>query len=221
MKPRGASAVMARRIEPTDSLDDFPTQPWATRALVEHVAPEICGAVVLEPAANRGYMARPLAEYAAKVYASDIHDYGAGYPVADFLTDAHELFRVAAFADRPDWIVTNPPFNKAAPFVQAALQRARQGVAILAQLRFAEGRTRYAVLNHPTPPTIIAQFVERLPLVKGRVDPDADTATAYAWFVWKVPYLPAGSDAAFRWIKPCRKDLERPGDYEDRPGGLL
>ncbi|MGH8525505.1 MAG: SAM-dependent methyltransferase, partial [Gammaproteobacteria bacterium] len=26
-------AVMAQRLEPKDSFDDFPTPPWATRAL--------------------------------------------------------------------------------------------------------------------------------------------------------------------------------------------
>jgi hypothetical protein len=30
-------AVMAQRTEAKDSLDDFPTPPWATRALIEHV----------------------------------------------------------------------------------------------------------------------------------------------------------------------------------------
>ena len=30
-------AVMAQRIEAADSPDDFPTPPWATRALIEHV----------------------------------------------------------------------------------------------------------------------------------------------------------------------------------------
>jgi hypothetical protein len=30
------------------------------------------------------------------------------------------------------------------------------------------------------PPSIIAQFVERMPIVKGRSDRDASTATSYA-----------------------------------------
>jgi hypothetical protein len=30
-------AVMAQRTEPKDSPDDFPTPPWATRALIEHI----------------------------------------------------------------------------------------------------------------------------------------------------------------------------------------
>jgi len=28
---------MAQRFEALDSLDDFPTPPWATRALFEHI----------------------------------------------------------------------------------------------------------------------------------------------------------------------------------------
>ncbi len=33
-----SSAVMQQRSEPHDSLDDFPTPPWATRALCEYIA---------------------------------------------------------------------------------------------------------------------------------------------------------------------------------------
>ena len=32
-------AVMAQRVEGKGSPDDFPTPPWATRALLEHVIP--------------------------------------------------------------------------------------------------------------------------------------------------------------------------------------
>jgi hypothetical protein len=34
-------AVMAQRIEAADSPDDFPTPPWATRGLMEHVVGSI------------------------------------------------------------------------------------------------------------------------------------------------------------------------------------
>ena len=36
-KQNTSHAVMAQRFEAKDSLDDFPTPPWATRALLEHV----------------------------------------------------------------------------------------------------------------------------------------------------------------------------------------
>jgi hypothetical protein len=48
---------------------------------------------------------------------------------------------------------------------------------------WAEGRDRYERLFSKKPPTMIAQFVERVPMTKGRWDPEADTATSYAWFV--------------------------------------
>jgi hypothetical protein len=37
MKPTSSYAVMSNRIEAVDSLDMFPTPPWATRALVKHM----------------------------------------------------------------------------------------------------------------------------------------------------------------------------------------
>jgi len=39
-KQNTSHAVMAQRFEAKDSLDDFPTPPWATRALLEHVIPD-------------------------------------------------------------------------------------------------------------------------------------------------------------------------------------
>jgi hypothetical protein len=51
-------------------------------------------------------------------------------------------------------------------------------------------------------------------MVKGRLDGKATTATGYAWFVWEKNL--AGT-SRLMWIPPCRKQLERPGDY-DLPG---
>jgi hypothetical protein len=59
-------AVMAQRIEAQDSLDDFPTPPWATRALIEHVLggkKRVKSQVCLEPACGSGHMAKVLSEY--------------------------------------------------------------------------------------------------------------------------------------------------------------
>jgi hypothetical protein len=74
-------AVMAQRIEPQDSLDDFPTPPWATRALIEHVLggkKRVKSQVCLEPACGSGHLAKVLAEYFGTVTAADIHPYGYG-----------------------------------------------------------------------------------------------------------------------------------------------
>ena len=44
---------------------------------------------------------------------------------------------------------------------------------------------------------------------KGKLAPNGSTATAYCWLVWR--YGQTGTE--FGWIAPCRKRLERPGDY--------
>lgn len=73
---------------------------------------------------------------------------------------------------------------------------------------FLEGVGRYERLFSKFPPSIIAQFSERVPMVKGRYDPTASTATSYTWLVW----IAGETNTSFVWIPPCRKDLERPGD---------
>ena len=80
-------AVMAQRVEPASGLDDFPTPPWATRALVEHVLdkPALASMSCLEPACGRGHVAMTLAECFGSVSSSDVFDYGFS-EVADFLT---------------------------------------------------------------------------------------------------------------------------------------
>ena len=70
---------------------------------------------------------------------------------------------------------------------------------------------RYKRLFSKNPPKTIAQFSERVPLVKGRVDKKASTATAYAWFVWSAFDLQ--KPTKFVWIPPCRKELEKDSDY--------
>ena len=66
MAQNRSSAVMQQRSEPHESLDDFPTPPWATRALCEQLKLlgfDLPRQSVWEPACNRGYMARVLGEY--------------------------------------------------------------------------------------------------------------------------------------------------------------
>ena len=197
-------AVMAQRFEPAESLDDFPTPPWATRALVEHViGPDTTKALhCLEPACGRGYMAAALNESFGHVTASDVAMYGYAAP-KDFLTYPD--------TEMCDWMITNPPFKLAEEFVLKALPMSRVGVAILVRTVFIESVGRLERVFSKFPPTYFAQFAERVPMVRGRVDRKASTATGYAWIVWKKP--PA-QQTQLVWIPSCRKKLERDADYE-------
>jgi len=201
-----SSAVMQQRVEPHNSLDDFPTPPWATRALCVWLLNSgfefaLDTMTCREPAANRGHMVRPLREYFGSVDASDVHDYGAGFPVRDFLFPAP--------LDTVDWTITNPPFRLAEEFIARAAATSRIGFAIIVRVAFLEGQGRYERLFSKNPPTFVLQFTERVVMHKGRLAPEGSTATAYAWLVWIDGEFPT----QLRWIAPCRRSRERPDDY--------
>lgn len=180
-RPSGFTAVMAQRapINP-DALDYFPTPPWAARAggaLIRRLDP--LARTCWEPACGGGHMALPLSEYFDEVSFSDIHDHGGAlsllHMVGDFLDPD---FGTAVNAD---WIVSNPPFKVGAAFVAEARRRARRGVAMLLRTAFLESAARHPLMSELT---LHAPFSERVPMVKGRWDPEASSATAYSWFIW-------------------------------------
>ena len=215
---RNNLAVVQRRVEPADSLDFFPTPPWATRALFEHVILRTkilehtigAGRLARDPCCGEGHMAAVLAEYCEAVTASDIHPYGFG-AVADY-----RLFEPAQGA--VDWVFINPPFKTAADFLDTALRDAQHGVAMLARSNWKHGPGRYKRFFRDRPPRVIAPFVERVPMVKGRWDPNAKTMTEYSWFVWTrdeaLGWTPRDGTREV-WIPPgCRKALTRREDFE-------
>jgi hypothetical protein len=205
-RARGFTAVMAQRREPPDALDFFPTPPWATRALFRHVLPHLGVETVghvWEPACGQGHMAAVIEEFASEVTASDIFDYGYGKAPVDFLDT------LAPLVDEPDWIITNPPFKPADQFAMHAFQIARVGVALLLRTQWLEGEDRYRSIFRDRPPTLFAPFVERVPMLRGRWDPNGSTATSYSWFVWLRDQAPRPPF----WIPPgCRKSLSRADD---------
>ncbi len=216
-----SSAVMAQRVEAHDSLDDFPTPVWATRALCEFLRGqgfqlENCNA--REPTANRGYMVRPLREHFGLVEASDVHDYGAGFPVNDYL--------FGLLPEPVDFTIFNPPFRLAEQFIERAVATSTLGCAALVRTSFLEGEGRCGRIFTERPPAFVLVFSERVVMLRGRmvragepdpanIDPKTDeprkasTATSYAWLVW----LDGEEDTRLQWITPCRRRFEREGDY--------
>ena len=210
MAQNTSHAVMSQRVEANDSLDFFPTPPWATRALCEWLKDfdRLDRRTCWEPACGDGAMVRPLREYFCQVAASDVRDYG--FP--DTLVDDFLMPQPATAAD---WIITNPPFRLGEQFISLALARADHGVAMLVRTAFLESANRHTKLFSATPPTHILQFTERVPMFKGRLDRHGSTATAYCWLVWRknLHGAPFARHTLFHWIAPCRKRLERDSDY--------
>jgi len=207
-------AVAHRRIEPADSLDYFPTPPWAVRALFTHILGTrgFQDMSVEEPASGEGHMAYALADYFGTVRASDIFDYGVGADVRDYLDRS-------AWADipLPDWTVMNPPFaEKSLAFMRRALGRSRRGVAVFVRNTQLGGINRYRDVFRPSRPAIVAPFVERVPLHRGRWVPYGSTMTDYCWIVfrraagWNAPRTDTD------WIPPgCRDRLLYQRDLDD------
>lgn len=207
-----------------EDLDDFPTPPWATRALMEslddtNTFDNAGNSMALEPACGRGHMARALAEYFRHVGAFDISDYGHGYDCRDFL---------ACVPLKYDWLITNPPFKLASDFIARGLSEARVGVAIFVRTNFLEGQERYRNLYSQRMPTLVLQFVERVVLHEHELrDPDRlyqmkdgtmkkpSTATSYCWIIWTTKKKPAYCQ--LQWISPCRLSLTKPFDYVQLP----
>jgi hypothetical protein len=214
---------MQRRVEAHDSLDDFPTPPWATRAICEFLTERGHNLGMMdcrEPCANRGHMVLPLREVFGHVMASDVFDYGCDFPVRDY------LFGPDGHLDMTDFTFINPPFRLAREFIERAMRLSRVGVAVIARSAFSEGQERAEELFIPRPPTFELQFSERVVMLKGRlirtgaVDPFAEkpgtkasSATSYSAFIWLKPY--GTRDTRKHWIAPSRLRLEKPGDYPD------
>ncbi len=205
-------AAAEHRVAPkNEGFDDFPTPPWATRAVCEFIDAECiaqgwqrpAASTVWEPAANRGYMVRPLQEYFASVEGTDVKDYGAGFAVEDFLVPTTDR-------PAPDWILTNPPFRLGAEFIERmALLEPHCGYGVLVRTAFLESEDRYDRIFRRWPPSIVAQYVERVPMFEGVYDPTGSKPNAFCWMLWFRHWT---GPSQIRWIRPAKHRLLRPSD---------
>jgi hypothetical protein len=214
--PSNSRVVAPTRVEPDDSRDYAPTPPWATRALIKVVLPELGvdlrHKVLGEPACGEGHIAEVLREVSGYVFASDLFEYGySDQPTLDYLTATPEANGTS------DWTITNPPFNKAEEFALKAFDMSNEGVALFVRLQWLEGVGRFERLFDATPPALIAIFAERVPLHMGRWEPDGDTMTAYCWIIWKKNGIsPFKTKTRAFWIPPGQRNALSMSDDVER-----
>lgn len=221
-----STAVMSRRRAADDNeglndeerlwklLDFFATPPWGARAGLEHAKKLWPQAQIMrEPACGKMHIAVPAREYFSEVMPTDVHPHDATTPVRDWLDDA-------AWPTEPDCdiFMTNPPFQLADQFVIRGLQRSRLGVGLLLRLNVLEGVDRHTLMEGPRATlTQVATFSERLPMTLGVWDPEASSATAYAWFFWSKVHAPMPP----AWFPPGTRDRLWRKDDAARFGKLL
>lgn len=152
-------------------VDFFPTHPGWTQALLNVVKFD---GVISEPCAGKGHMVEVLERNGYQVEASDLTDYGCGYPVKDcFSIDGYEN------------VVTNPPFTHAERMVEHWLKTTRKKVAVLVRLFWLESAHRLTLFQNYQPLHVIV-VPERMP-IPGFVNKHGKQLTCqfpHCWIVW-------------------------------------
>jgi hypothetical protein len=161
--------------------DRYCTPSWVTMALAPHLPKRLRR--IWEPACGDGQMARALRDLGRDdlyfaVFASDIkHQTRSPRPI-DFLS------RQARVPARIDAIITNPPFNQAAAFIERALElmEPRRGfVAMLTRVDYDSAKTRAHLFGR------CPQFAKKLTLTRRIVwfdRPGAAPSFNHCWLIW-------------------------------------
>ena len=169
--------------------DYYATEPKAAHLLM---AEEKFSPMIWECACGEGHLAREFISAGYHVYSTDLIDRGFG-GVQDFLTS------VAPPLPGFD-IITNPPYSKAAEFVDHAMEIIDDGhkVAMFLKLQFLEGKARKELFKK-WPPKVVYVSSSRLHCaMNGDFERYAKSnAIAYAWFVWQKGYT---AETVIRWI---------------------
>lgn len=203
--------MVTRRSSYDEHLDDFPTPPWATRALLRYVMPSIRikNKLVDEPACGRGHMVKVLRESGANVWGSDIFDYGG---LQDDMLDYLDERSSRAPCDL---VISNPPFKLAQRFVERALGHTRLGVAmILRTLWIDTGDKRYEFVNK-NPPNLVMVYAGRMDAARGKILRSNSSFMSHSVFWWDHrARLISGQRPALGWIPPsAQRELELDDDY--------
>lgn len=155
--------------------DCYATPAVAVEALL---AAESLPHRIWEPAVGHGNIVRVLRDTGHAVIASDIIHYT--FPL-NFKADFLEQLRAPAGTEL---ILTNPPYRRAAQFVDHALTLCPR-VIMLCRLAFLESECRSDILDAGTL-ACVHVFRNRLPMMHrdGWAGPRASSALPFAWFVW-------------------------------------
>jgi len=168
-------------------LDNYPTPPWCTDALLEWVMPNVCPELrgpILDPCAGEGGILSPFDEWGIKTAAVEIREEcheilqaitGKNSVIGNFLEMHRD--RVELMGARS--VVMNPPFSLAKEFVEfCILLGLHDYVVSLLRLPFLATEGRYDWWQSYAPSDVCVMSSRPSFLGKG------SDSTEYAWFVW-------------------------------------
>jgi len=156
--------------------DFFETPAWVTRAILPHLP--LCNSV-LDPCAGKGAILKVVSERIGV----DLCD---GIEIDPELAEQAMRYGGVTTGDalKEDWmtglVVMNPPFSKALPFVERALEQTRsRGGTVAALLRLGMMASQARAPFWKANPADVLVLPKR-PSFTGK----GTDATEYAWFVW-------------------------------------
>lgn len=190
-----------------EALDYYSTPTEEVINILNTLKLPLQGSVILEPCAGGGHMLLGIEEHlrktgtAAHVIASDIQDRNniSSIPCQvgkefDFIADEYPCVTGI------DYVIMNPPYSIAEPFVMKALGIANKGILTLCRLQFLEGINRFNNIFSQCPPSDIYVYVDRIACFKnGNVQDKVSSAQAYAWFYWDMEN--EAMDTKIHWLR--------------------
>ena len=136
-----------RSAKDRNQVDFYETPPLATVALIDFLEANGSlhpGVKVWEPACGAGKLAEVLKRRDYEVICTDLNDFGYGESGVDFLESQRDC----------DWIITNPPFSKAAEFIRHA-RDLNANCAFLLKSQFWHAKSRINMFRNDAPSYVL------------------------------------------------------------------
>lgn len=160
------------RVHSRRKLDNYPTPSSATIALLKFLdLPK--STIIWEPACGIGEMSKVITQQGYySVVSTDLYNYDYGIAGIDFTKTTSLL---------GDWIITNPPFNLSAEFIENAHKLEPEGFAFLLKSQYWHAAKRLELFNR-VKPAYILPLTWRLDFLKG--ERGGSPTMDCLWTVW-------------------------------------
>lgn len=193
---RGLNIVGAKRTDGTgrEIHDYYATDPLTINDLCHF---EDISGIVWENAVGEGNLYNELIKIpsVSKVIGTDLIDRAKGkFKINNFLQNNKP------FHEKPDWIITNPPYKHGKEWVIRSLDAVKDTgkVALLMKLAFLESVSRYEMFKN-TPLKSVYVYSKRVGVYKNNVKTKNSGLTAYAWYIWDKTYS-SSIEPRINWI---------------------
>jgi hypothetical protein len=156
--------------------DYYPTEEKITEILLKH-----CDfkpfSKILEPCAGERYISKVLEDKGYSVTSTDISD----TICFSYYDCTKQNYWECYFENDFDYVITNPPYNKANEIVPLAYKYANYGIAMLLRLSWLEPTKDRAKFLQENPPDSVIIINPR---PRFRSDTKSTDSVTSAWFIW-------------------------------------